>query len=64
MKRIGKKFNSLQEADRAEDEYYQNLSPNRRVEILLELIAQHGSLFDESTEGFERVFRVVPLSES
>ena len=64
MDRVFKKFDNFAEADRAEDQYYMEMSPNKRVELLLELVSQYGTIFGESSEGFERVFRVAPLEES
>lgn len=64
MEKVYQKFDSLADADRADDEYYASLSPNERVEILLELVAQYGTLFDATSERFERVFKITPLEES
>jgi hypothetical protein len=64
MDKIGEKFASLSDADRAEDEYYKSLTPNERVDILLQLIAQYGHLFDGTSEGFVRVFKLTSLEES
>lgn len=63
MEKVFKKFDSFADADHAEDEYYARLSPNERVQILLDLVAQYGTLFDGTPERFERVFRVIPLNE-
>lgn len=64
MKDLGQKFESLEAADRAEDVFYKNLSPNERVELPLQLVAQYREVQNGSAERFERVFRVVPLEES
>lgn len=64
MKRFGQKFDSFEEAERAEDLYYKSLSPDERVNLLLELISQYRKAFDGTPEGFERVFRVTTLEES
>lgn len=64
MERVFKKFESFEDADRADDEYYSQLSPDQRVDILLELVSNYRSLYDGTTEGFARVFRVVNLKES
>ena len=48
----------------AEKEYYRSLSPEKRIEILLELRAQwRTSKPNESTEGFERVYRIIKLED-
>ena len=64
MERFGQKFNSLEEADLAEDQYYKSLSPNERVDLLLELVAQYRIAFNGTAERFERVFRLTSLEES
>ncbi len=64
MEKIYKKFSSFAEADQADDAYYASLTPNERVDILLELIARYGMVFDGSPERFERVFKVTSLEES
>ena len=51
MQKFGKKFASLEEADRAEDDYYKGLSPNERVDLLLVLVQQYGMVFDEQRDG-------------
>jgi hypothetical protein len=63
MEKIGKQFSSFAEAEQAEDYYYKSLTPDQRVNLLLELVAQHSNLFNGTSERFERVFRVAPLQE-
>lgn len=57
-------FDSLEQAEQADDEYYASLTPTQRVEILLELVAQYRESLGEAAERFERVYRVVELSQS
>ena len=64
MKGLGQKFESLEAADHAEDIFYKNLSPNERVEILLQLVARYREAQNGTAERFERVFRVITLEES
>lgn len=64
MQRIGHKYRSFAEADRAEDQYYSSLTGNERVALLLELVRQYRESIGEAAEGFERVFRVTTLEES
>jgi len=64
MKRFIGVFNSHEEADRAERAYYASLTPQERLEILLELIAAHRESLGEAAQGFERVHRVIELSQS
>jgi hypothetical protein len=62
MERVGRKFRSFAESEAADREYYRSLTPERRLEILLELIAQAQG--DEAGQEFARVCRVVKLHES
>lgn len=64
MSKTFKKFSSFSEADASEDKYYLNLSAKQRVDILLDLVQQHGGQFGGTSERFERVFRVTSLRES
>lgn len=64
MEGFGKKSQSLEEADRQEDDYYRNLSPDDRVALLLQIVAQYRENLDETSDRFERVFRVTTLEES
>lgn len=53
-------FHSFEESDQADREYYQSLTPQQRLDLLLELIqqAQNGET------KFERVCRIVKLHDS
>ncbi len=62
MERVAQVFHSFEEAERADDEYYAKLSPQERLDILLELIDQHRSSLGEPEERFERVYRIAKLS--
>ncbi len=62
MDRVAQVFSSFDEADRADDEYYASLTPQQRLDILLEIIEQYRSSLGEAAERFERVHRVVELS--
>jgi hypothetical protein len=62
MERVCRKFRSFAESEAADREYYRSLTPERRLEILLELIAQAQG--DEAGQEFARVCRVVKLHES
>jgi len=57
-------FNSFAEAERADDEYYASLTPEERLDILLEMIARHQDSENETAKRFERVSRIVELSQS
>ena len=64
MEKVLTVFRSFEEADRADDEYYASLTPQQRVDLLLDLIAAHRESLGEAGQRFERVYRVVELSES
>jgi hypothetical protein len=53
-------FNSFEERERADREYYHSLTPQERLEILFELIHQWNG--DEA--GIEKVYRITQLHES
>jgi len=52
-------FRSFEEAEQADREFYRSLTGQQRLDILLQLIAQH-----EPPKRLERVFRIVKLEES
>lgn len=64
MRRIVRKFKSFDEQRRADRRYYLGLTPQQRLDILLELIAAYGDGSDETATGFERVYRIVKLRGS
>lgn len=55
-------FSSFQEAEEADHEFYASVSPQERLDILLELIARHRESTGEAAEGLERVYRVTELA--
>jgi predicted transcriptional regulator len=57
-------FSSFREAEEADADFYASLSPQDRVDMLLELIARHRESIGEAAERFERVYRVTELSRS
>ena len=54
-------FDSHEEADAAELTYYASLSPEQRLDLLLDIVAQQREAMGEAAENFERVYRVVEL---
>ena len=62
MEIVGQKFNSFAEAEAAEKAYYLSLTPEQRLDILLDLINQGAG--DEAEQRLERVYRIVKLHES
>ena len=57
-------FSSFQEAEESDTDYYASLTPQERVDLLLDIIARHRESLGETAERFERVYRVVELSQS
>ena len=55
-----RKFSSHEEADKADREYYRSLTPERRVEILLELVESYSNA---SVRGFKRVYRLCQIED-
>ena len=63
MEKVVKVFRSFEESDRADREYYRNLTPHQRLEILWEL--NRGWPTDgneDAPERLERVCRIIKLS--
>jgi hypothetical protein len=63
MERVAQVFSSVADAERSDEEYYANLSPSERVDILLDLIEQHRSSLGAAADRFERVCRMTQLSQ-
>jgi hypothetical protein len=64
MEHVVAKFANHEEAERADREYYLRLTPQQRIDILLELIARHHEGDDEASKGFARIYRVTKLEQS
>ena len=64
MERKRRLFRSYLEADAAEKEYFQALSPAERIELLLFLRKHCSPYSDELTHSFKRVCRIVSLQEA
>ena len=56
-------FRSFDDADEADDEFYADLTPNERLDILLELVERHRSALGEAASRLERVHRIVELAQ-
>jgi hypothetical protein len=62
MRKVVAVRKTFREADLADKEYYQSLSPQQRLEILLELNRRWPVPDDvEAAEGLARVYRIVRL---
>jgi hypothetical protein len=60
VERVIRVFNSHAEADAADRAYYRSLTPQQRLDILLEMLAW-GRTGDATGERLERVYRIVEL---
>ena len=54
-------FESHEAADAADAAYYASLTPQERLDLVLELSADFPEDEDEADEGRQRVYRVVEL---
>jgi hypothetical protein len=61
MEKVARKFRSFAEADKADFEYYQSLTPEQRLDILGELIARAHP--DKTGQRIEKVSRIIKLQE-
>ena len=59
MEKVVAIHRSHEEAEEADNAYYRSLSPEQRLDILLELTRP-----DETQPRLERVYRIVELSQS
>jgi hypothetical protein len=58
MKRVVKKFGAFEEQQKADRAYYRSLTPQQRLDILLEMIETYRDGLDEAERGLTRVCRV------
>lgn len=63
MERVAQVFRTVDDAECADDQFYADLTPEARLEILLELVERQRSALGETAERFERVHRIVELSQ-
>ena len=63
MEKVVRKFNSHTEAEAAERAYYASLTPQQRLDILLDLVAMQRPK-DEAADRLARVYRITQLHES
>jgi hypothetical protein len=64
MEKVVRKFSSFEEAEKADREYYESLTPAQRVAMALELRRMWVGTEDERTERLERVLTVSQLPRS
>lgn len=60
--RVVQIFRTFEDAERADDQFYAELTPEKRLDILIELVERHRSALGESARRLERVHRIVELS--
>jgi hypothetical protein len=63
-KRIARVFTSFEAAEEADAEFYAGLTPEECLEIQLDIIAAYRESMGEAAQRFERVCRVIDLSQS
>ena len=63
MDKVLQVFHSFDDADHADEAYYADLTPQERVDILLDLVASYRESLGEAAARFERVYRVIELSK-
>ena len=59
MEKVIKKYDSFEEAEVAETEYWRKLSGNKKLEILEILRAQYWVIHHAEIRGFQRVYRII-----
>ena len=64
QKRELRVFSSFQEAEEADTAFYASLSPQECLDLVLDIVARHRESMGEAGKRFERVYRVVNLSET
>lgn len=64
MEKVIKIFESFEEQEAAEVEYWQNLPGDKKLEILEIIRANYWALKNESPGRLQRVYRIVKHSQS
>jgi hypothetical protein len=62
VERVARVFRSFEEADEADDRFYASLTPEERLDLLLELIERHRGELGEAAERLARVHCITELS--
>jgi hypothetical protein len=64
MERVVRKFASHVEADEADREYYLSLTPQQRMDIMLELVRRYQEGFgNEVAKGLQRIYCIRRLGD-
>ncbi len=59
MNRVITIFNSFEEAENNEVEYWKSLDPNKKLTILEEIRQRHMEITGEGKQGFQRVIKII-----
>ena len=62
MERVAQVFRSFEEADEADHRFYASLTPEKRLDLLLELVERYRGDLGEAAERLERVHRITELT--
>jgi hypothetical protein len=63
IEKVVQVFGSFAEHEAATRRYYASLAPQKRLDILLEMVFGEDAECDESAQRLERVYRIVKLGE-
>ena len=64
MDKTVQKFSSFEEADKADYEFYQALTPDERLQIFCDLLSLVKDKDESTSPRMERVLRIARLGES
>lgn len=59
MEKVIQKYNSFEEAEKAEIEFWKNMESRKKLEILEEIRLRYMEITGEGKQGFQRVYRLV-----
>lgn len=63
MERVIRVFDRPSDAEAVDRAFYASLSPQERLDMLLDLMERYRAGIGEAAERFERVYRLASLSE-
>jgi hypothetical protein len=63
MQRVVKKFESWKRSEEADRAYYRSLTPEQRLDILLDLIARYRDGLEDEDETAQRLARVCRVTQ-
>jgi len=63
IKTVVRKFNSFEEADKAEIKYWRNLPAEKKLKVLDEIRIMHLHTLYPEGKKFEKVVRIIKLGE-